>query len=224
MKWILDFQLFLFDFDGLLVNTEHLQFQAYVNMLAEHGVQLNWSFAQFCAIAHLHAEALKEAIYAEFPNLEPDWDLLHREKKEIYLRLIASGKIELMPGVEPLLRALEAARISRCVVTHSAREQTLLIRSQIPLLKTLPHWITREEYARPKPAPDGYLRAIELYGKKGDRIIGFEDSLRGLRSLQETPALSVLICPPHYPLLEIAAQGDVVHFESFEQIPSDSLL
>ena len=224
MNWIFDFQLFLFDFDGLLVNTEYLQFQAYIDVLLRKGHSLDWSFSKFCAAAHFDADSLKEALCVEFPDLEPQWNSLYKEKKQIYLDLISSSKIELMPGVEPLLRALEKAQRRRCVVTLAGRDQTLLISSQIPVLKTLPHWVTREEYERPKPAPDGYLRAIELYGKKGDRIIGFEDSLRGLRSLQQTPALPILICPFHHPLLEIASEGDVVHFESFQQIPENSLL
>ncbi len=32
------------------------------------------------------------------------------------------------------------------------------------------------------PAPDAYLKALELLADPGDRIIGFEDSLRGVQS------------------------------------------
>src|SRR5690349_7373282 len=102
MKWIHDFQLFLFDFDGLLVNTEHLHYQAYVNMLANRGLTLGWSFAQFCEVAHINSSAIREAIYAQFPDLEPNWNLLYEEKKEAYLQLLTAGKVELMPGVERL--------------------------------------------------------------------------------------------------------------------------
>src|SRR3990167_7505803 len=216
MEWIYRFQLFLFDFDGLLVNTEHIHYQAYVNMLAGRGKRLDWSFGRFCELAHLNATALKEAIYADIPDLDRNWDALYKEKKEIYFQLIGSGKVELMPGVEPLLRELEKAKIERCVVTNSLLEQIVLIRSQTPALQTIRHWITREDYERPKPDPDSYLKAIELYGKPGDRIIGFEDSIRGLTALKGTPALPVLICPTHHPLLEMALEGGAVHFESLE--------
>ena len=47
MQWIHDFQLFLFDFDGLLVDTEHLHYQAYVNMLSKHGYKLELNFGNF---------------------------------------------------------------------------------------------------------------------------------------------------------------------------------
>lgn len=224
MKWIHDFQLFLFDFDGLLVNTEHLHYQAYVNMLAKRGTTLKLTFANFLELAHFNSTAWREALYAEIPDLEPNWEILYREKKEEYLHLLTSGRVELMPGVEKLLIAISQAKIRRCVVTNSILDHIKLIRAHIAVLQTLPKWITREDYEKPKPSPECYLKAIELYGKKGDKIIGFEDSVRGLKALQQTPAFPVLICPSHHPLLEIAMEGEVAHFESLEEIPQEKLI
>ena len=220
MEWIHHFQLFLFDFDGLLVNTEPLHFQAYINMLAKRGFKLDWSLAEFYQSAHLNAYALKEALYAKFPDLDPNWPMLYEEKKQNYQELLLSGKVELMPGVEKLLRALEKEAIQRCIVTHSPLVQIQAIRKQLPVLRTVAHWITREDYEEPKPHPECYLRAIQLFGKKGDRIVGFEDSIRGLEALKKTPARAVLICPSHHPLVEMASEG-VEHFESLEKIPAD---
>jgi HAD superfamily hydrolase (TIGR01509 family) len=216
MDWIRNFDLFLFDFDGLLVDTETLHFQAYVNMLAKRGLRLDWGFSKFCSTAHLNANALREALYAEFPNLDPDWKSLYEEKKACYLDLLLAGKVRLMKGVEPLLKELEKKKVRRACVTNSLLEQTKLIRSQIPALETIPLWITREDYEKPKPSPECYLKAIELVGKKGDRIIGFEDSARGIEALKGTPALPILICQGDHPLLE--AIGGAAHYESIDQV------
>jgi HAD superfamily hydrolase (TIGR01509 family) len=218
MKWIHDFQLFLFDFDGLLVNTEHLHYQAYANMLVKRGYSLPLTFAHFLELAQLNSTAWREALYAQIPGLDPNWEALYRGKKEAYLELLATGKVELMPGAELLLQALAQADIRRCVVTNSILEHVLPLRARLPVLQTIPHWITREDYEKPKPSPECYLKAIALHGKKGDRIIGFEDSVRGLRALQQTPAFPVLVCPSHHPLLQIATEGNVAHFESLEQV------
>ena len=218
MDWIQHFQLFLFDFDGLLVNTEHVHYQAYVNVLAKRGIQLDWGLPEFCAVAHLHASSLRENLCARFPDLEANWAQLYEEKKQMTHELLGAGKVELMPGVESLLRHLEKVGIQRCVVTHSTFGQVEPIRAQVPVLQSIPHWLTRESYGEPKPSPEGYLRAIQLWGKKGDRVIGFEDSLRGIQSLAKTPALPVWICLGDHPLLSLAPEG-VVHFTSLEKIP-----
>lgn len=218
MQWVDRFQFFLFDFDGLLVNTEHLHYQAYVHMLARHGCALSWDFAQFCSYAHLHSEALRQQIYLEFPSLDLDWKKLYEEKKAVYQGLLELGKIELMPGVEPLLKILDQKGIRHCVVTNSFRSQVDLIRTHQKALQSIPHWITREDYENPKPSPDGYLHAIKLYGQPGDRTIGFEDSLRGIQSLQKTEALPVLVCPSHHPLLPAALSQGVLHFNSLDRV------
>ncbi len=92
-----------------------------------------------------------------------------------------------MPGVEELLKELIELKSKRAVVTNSTKEQIETIKELLPLLKSIPLWITREDYENPKPAPDGYLKAMEVLADSGDRVIGFEDSghfWRMHRSLQ----------------------------------------
>lgn len=205
MKWISEYNLFLFDFDGLLVDTERLHYQAYIELCAKHGFQLQWSFSRYSVAAHHHSDELRKQIYAEFPELqamEPDWKILYEEKKAIFLDLVENGKVPLMQGVEELLIALQNEKIKRCVVTHSAQSLINKIRKLNPILDTIPHWVTREDYKLPKPHPECYQIAIAKYSQPGDRIIGFEDSPRGMHALIETPAEPILICPSESSYIE----------------------
>jgi beta-phosphoglucomutase len=218
MKWLDDFQLFLFDFDGLLVNTEHLHYQAYLDTLSKWGYRLDWSFEKFCSLAHLNATALKQAIYEQHPSLDPNWDRIYADKKKNYLELLKQGNVALMPGVEKVLKYLEEKQIRRCVVTNSPLEQIQQIRSLLPILQSIPYWVTREQYSQPKPNPECYEKAIQLYGMPKDRIIGFEDSIRGLQALRPTPATAVLICSSQHPLLQGGLEPDCYHYGSFDHI------
>ncbi len=227
MKWLKDFQLYLFDFDGLLVNTEHIHFQAYIDMCEKRGFKLDWIFLDFCKIAHYNDTGLRDSIYAKFPKLqerEPNWNVLRNEKNQIYLTLLNSGRVELMPGVKELLEELNRLNINRCVVTNSTREQINLITALNPILKTIPHWITREEYIKPKPDPESYERAILLYAKHGDKIIGFEDTIRGMQALSKTPAFCLLISPLNDPRIDSVINREILHFGSIKDLPQDRLL
>jgi beta-phosphoglucomutase len=218
MNWIKQYQLFLFDFDGLLVNTEQLHYEAYITMCQRRGYILTWDFEQFCKAAHVDATAIRNAIYADFPDLlaeEPRWEVLYAEKKKAYMEILRSGRLQLLPGVSQLLAALEKEGIRRCVATHSPLEQINYIRSVLPELNSIPHWVTREDYTHPKPSPDAYLTAIKKFGQPGDAIIGFEDSLRGLTALRGTPARAVLICPASHP----QSKEGFTYFETFDHIP-----
>ncbi|PIS00551.1 MAG: HAD family phosphatase [Chlamydiae bacterium CG10_big_fil_rev_8_21_14_0_10_35_9] len=222
MQWIHKFQLFLFDFDGLLVNTEHLHYQAYVNTCRNRGVNLDWTFLKYCEAAHFESLGVKDALLRQYPQLfenEVSWETVYAEKKQRYLELIQSGKVELMPGVEKLLLALAKEGIKSCVVTNSPKEQVDLVKANLAVLGTISHWLTREDYNEPKPNPDGYLTAIKRYRQPKDNVIGFEDTVKGLKALEQTPAKAVLICPKHHPQMEaLFGFSDISHFSSFEEI------
>ncbi len=189
------YTFFLFDFDGLLVNTEHLHFKAYKQVCSKRGVRLDWSMATYASYALFCATAVKEAIFDQFPHLEKEatWETLYDEKKECYLDLLESEALSLMPGVERLLKKLSTENIKSCVVTNSPLEQIESIKERLPLLKTIPHWITREDYKEPKPHPDSYLTALTRFARPGDRVVGFEDSPRGLKALLGASVEAVLV-------------------------------
>ncbi|MEZ5315114.1 MAG: HAD hydrolase-like protein [Chlamydiales bacterium] len=85
MHWIYDYQLFLFDFDGILVDTEKIHYLAYQQMCANRGFSLNWEMKTYMQHALYGADSLQKGIYKEFPRLksqEPCWNILYKEKKK----------------------------------------------------------------------------------------------------------------------------------------------
>ena len=98
-----------------------------------------------------------------------------------------------MPGVEKLLQYLQKKGVKRAVVTNSFKEQIDLIKKQIPILESIPLWVTREDYKSAKPEPDGYLKALELLEGQGDVAIGFEDTLRGYCALSGAKVEGVVV-------------------------------
>ena len=215
-SWVSKFDLFLFDFDGLLVSTERLHYKAYIAAFKKMGFDLDWSFEKFTKLAHLHSNAFRAALYSQFPALHPEWEVTHAIKREEYIKLIEEGDVDLMPGVNDLLFELQKKNIRRCVATHSPKAQVELVKKRHLCLQTIPLWITREDYQNPKPSSDCYLQAIEKMGKKGDQMVGFEDSLRGYRALQGAPCLPVLICL-NKDVPEVL-QNEAIHFETFNDV------
>ncbi len=226
MDWIAHFQLFLFDFDGLLVNTADLHFEAYRRTCADRGYTLPWTFSRYCQAAHISAEGLRDQIYAEFPELqqqEPDWAVVYSEKRRNYAQLVQEGSVEMMPGATELLQALAAADAKRCVVTHSPEEHISLIRQQHGILDSIPRWFMREHYSKPKPDPECYLKAIKDMADEGDRIIGFEDTARGLTALMGTSATAVLVCDSAVPFVPEALRKGALHVPNLQALSSATL-
>ncbi len=221
MQWVSNFDLFLFDFDGLLVNTEELHFKAYQQLCREKGYTLPWTMGQFFEIAHVGSEGIRRELRLLFPQLfETSWEKLYEEKKKLYETFLEEeGLSLLLPGVEPLLEKLVELGKKRCVVTNSPSRHTEAIKSRIPILQTIPRWFTRESYVNPKPAPDGYLTALRELKAPEDRVIGFEDSMRGYQALKGAGVeTAVLICSPSHPQLKLPVEQGRIYAPSFEKL------
>jgi HAD superfamily hydrolase (TIGR01509 family) len=213
MNWLNNWDLVLLDMDGLLVDSEPLHFTSYQQALKHYGVELEWDYSTYCRYAHESSARLKQELQRLHPCLTP-WEEVYETKRQAYYRLLEQTPVNLMPGVDRLLRALQGKR--HCVVTHSRPYEVGLIRRYQPLIDAIPHWITREQYSQPKPHPEGYLLACERLGKPGDRVIGFEDSPRGLIALRAAKVAPVWVVP-------LDSHPDpwegVVRYHSFESIP-----
>lgn len=220
MSWIQNYQLFLFDFDGLLVNTEELHYLAYKQMMLKRGFTLNWSFERYCQSAHYSSEKFRKEIFLEYPELakqDPTWEELYKEKQAIMMDLLKSD-VHLMPGVKSLLEKIQAAQLNHVVVTHSPSPLINLVKQQHPILEKIPHWITRHDYTHPKPHSECYQIAIERFCKSGNKVVGFEDSPRGITALLGTEARPVLITKADYPEIESFTKQGVRLFSSFDEL------
>lgn len=212
-------KLVLLDFDGLLVNTEKLHQLAYQEAFHKWKCPLDIDFFAYAALAHqASGTGLKDYLYEQYPSLIGKWDEIRGDKLLIYSHLIET-KIELMPFVAEFLLYLEKNKIPSCVVTNSLRKDIETIKTHLKILEKIPHWITRENYQKPKPHPDGYLTALKLFPEiSANEAIGFEDTLKGIESLKSANVNAILICDPNHPQLKDAKE--IKYLPSFEALIS----
>ncbi|NBO24091.1 MAG: HAD family phosphatase [Chlamydiae bacterium] len=195
-NWVNQFDLLLLDFDGLLVNTEKLHYSAYKKMVESLGFSFPIDYPTYCQGAHISTEVLKNLIYSNCPNLQlhhPDFMAIREIKQKFYLEFLSQGTIELMPGVATLIDSINYFKKKACIVTNSPLEQIELVEKYLPILKKIPFKITREHYQAPKPNGECYREAITRHGSFGDKIIGFEDSTKGIEALIDAQVFSIEI-------------------------------
>jgi len=215
MSW----SAYLFDLDGVLVRSEQLHQEAYRQACARHGHRLDWSFERYCLAAHYGPERLEEELRAAMPGLleEIGFAALYGEKSQIYMHLLSQG-VPLQPGAEDVLQRLKRGRLAHAVVTNSTREQTALLRRHHAVLDAVEEWVTREDYAAAKPAPDAYLEALRRLAVTPDQAIGFEDTPRGLRALVAAGVPGVLVSSVAYPDLD--RSEPLLAIASLAELPS----
>lgn len=194
--------LFLLDLDGLLVRTEELHCAAYREMCARRGERLDWSFERYCLAAHYGPEHLRQELAVALPGLFADgtsWDLLHREKRDLYAALLARTEVELQPGVAELLHKVRERGASAVVVTNSPRAACATLAARLPPLAAVDGWVCREDYERPKPAPDAYRTALARWGVAAAAAVGLEDTPRGVEALVAAGVSARLVSAVAYP-------------------------
>jgi beta-phosphoglucomutase len=166
----------LFDFDGVIVDSEVLHHRAYEIALAPHGVS-----------------SIPQDVYADrFSNrglgLEycaqqvPGIDLRELKlRKERLFREILEADARLLPNVAEVLGEL-AERQPLALATGSAREAAAFVLRRFGLLACFRVVIGREDYERDKPAPDAFLTACTSLGELPSSCLAVEDSYKGLRA------------------------------------------
>ena len=220
MLFLDTYDTYLFDLDGLLINTESTHCKAYERTCQKRGYTVTWTFEEYVSMSHYSSTAVRDYLYSTFPGLQqeaPDWKTIHAEKTVEVLNLYEEGCVSFMPGAEDFLRWTLAQGKPVAVVTNSLKSLTDVIKGHLPLLKEVPIWITRECYSNPKPAPDGYLLAYEKMGH-GKRVVAFEDSPRGVEALLQTSIQPVLISEFLYPEIVRFQRDGVYHFTSFHEL------
>lgn len=197
MQSIGHYGLYLLDFDGLLVDTEPYHYRAYRDLIEARGLAFDCSFAQYSQLAHgkSSSRGVRQWLEKLLPELADDrcWSPFYREKSERLAQIYGEEGVSLLPGVNSFLEWLQREHKLHCVVTHSALSLVAPLRESHPLLQKIPHWITREDYAEPKPSGDSYKLAMSRYLPQGARAIGFEDSIRGLQALCHAPVHAAVL-------------------------------
>lgn len=169
----------LFDFDGVLVDTEWAIYQAWFRTFHNHGHDLALDVYTRCIGSDFETWSPKTHL-EELTGHSFDWhDLDARRQKEIHQDLSNEGA---MPGAIPLLEQLTQAGIRRAVVSSSSHHW---VDGWLEKLDSAAHFETivcRGDAARIKPAPDLYQEAARRLGLFPHECLVIEDALNGVKS------------------------------------------
>jgi beta-phosphoglucomutase len=173
------FDAVLFDFDGVLLDTEPVHCACWSEVLAPLGVPLTWDFYRAKCIGIDDREMLRMmASQADPPR---DWQALWAQypaKKELFRRRM-QGNPPFHPDLAAALAALSGTHKMAVVSSSSTSEiEPLLVSGGIR--EHFHTVIGGETVQRLKPHPEPYLLAAERLGAKSPLVL--EDSEAGLAS------------------------------------------
>jgi HAD superfamily hydrolase (TIGR01509 family) len=147
---------YVFDLDGTLIDSERLHYEA-----------LGWDIS---------FEEYEHFLNTTGIQLDPESRKLKNE------RMVYQG-VKWIPGAEELVDHIHKNNLNHVVVTNSSNNTVEKFKEQLPGLRKLTNWVTREDYEKPKPDPECYQLAMKKFYKNEKKILGFENTLLGKQSL-----------------------------------------
>ena len=206
----------LFDLDGLLVDSEPLQYRAYRHAFEQYGIDLSmddW--------IRWHSVEASTARWVERENLQIDVPQLREIKKQHYEELIAE-ELNLKPGVRELVEDC-SGNLQLAVVSASRRESIEACLAKFDLIHHFTVLVSGDQVTRSKPFADPYLAAIQALKTSPGRAIALEDSVTGFRAATAAELVCV-VCPDHFiPKPDGAFDSAALVTQSLQELSAESL-
>jgi beta-phosphoglucomutase-like phosphatase (HAD superfamily) len=183
----------IFDYDGLLADTEELSATILVEFLGARGVTTDFAaLAPFFGSTGPDNDAAwdrqlrlwlgAEADHAGFEALA--WEVIEARRHQV----------PLCAGVAELLDAAERVGWPVAIGTGQARARLDHHLEHLGLSGRFDVIVTASEVARGKPAPDVFLEVARRLGREPSECVVFEDSLPGYEAALAA-GMAVVVCP-----------------------------
>ena len=171
----------IFDFDGLILDTEMPDYISWQNVYQDHGVELpleKWvSIVGGTGESDFDPYDYLEELVGEKVDREGIW--IKRRKSD--LELIESQPI--LPGVEDYLAEASEMGLKLGIASSSPENWVVGHLTRLGLVDNFDAICTADDVEQTKPAPDLFLLAAEKLGVSPENTIVFEDSRNGVVGL-----------------------------------------
>ena len=206
----------VFDFDGLICDTETSSFETAREIYAEHGVEL--TVAQWQTRIGTHARHWLADLESAIGPLSDRDALTERRRVAHHERLLAE---ETRPGVADFTsRAIDAGLVL-AVASSSPLYWVSDHLERLGLLDRFAAISTCENGVPAKPAPTVYRRALEAVGADASEAAAFEDSPNGVAAAKAAGLFCVAVPNRMTTGLDLSAADIVV--ESFLHLELEHL-
>jgi len=184
----------LFDFDGVIADTEPFHWQAWCEALASFSPELDWDTYRHRCVGTSDVQMLR--FFTEItaiPTTVDEIRSLYPLKRKLFHSLTSSQSI-IDDRLVTFLAGLRNLQLA--VVTSSNQVEVEPILEQAGLLSVLNTVVYGNNVTRYKPHPEPYEIALARVGVQASEAVVFEDSPAGIRSGLEANCRVVTVRAP----------------------------
>jgi HAD superfamily hydrolase (TIGR01509 family) len=210
----------LFDFDGLILDTETPEVVAWQQVYARYGVEFPVQMWGKIVGGNGYKDFDPVAYLSEKTGYSIDPELMRTDKRVRDRELVSYQAI--LPGVQDYITAARARGL-RLAIASSSNHRWI-----DPHLQRLGLWdffdavICIEEGQRAKPNPDIFIKAIEALNIRPEEALVFEDSPNGVAAAKAAGIRVIAV--PNPITAQLGILGADLTLASLADLPLDELL
>lgn len=196
----------IFDLDGLLVDTEPLQSQAFAAVLRAYGktpiLQANGLVHETGVRGDRNWQALK-ATY----GITEELAVLRRKRRVAYEHLLEQHGVKPMPGVRQIVPHLARQGLALAVATGSPQKHLRLILDTLSIAHYFQVLVAGDDVTEGKPNPECYIKASAQLQVSPAECLVVEDAESGVRAAKQI-GMKVIAIPSRYTRHHALEQAD----------------
>ena len=180
----------IFDFDGLIMDTETATFEAWREIYRRHGHPLTMETWAQC-VGSDFGDYDPQRELEELLERELDWEPLHAERRESLMAILS--EYDALPGVRDRLREADELKLPCAVASSSPRWWVEHWLKHLGLRDAFENVTCLEDTGKVKPDPSLFQHAAGKLGAVPGEIVVLEDSLNGLRAARAAQMRCVVV-------------------------------
>jgi HAD superfamily hydrolase (TIGR01509 family) len=211
----------IFDFDGLIFDTEYPYFASWSEVYDHYGLSLD--LAEWAVLIGKGAAVLARTPYEDMEErlgCTLDRDAVRAQRRAAFDRLLTRETA--LPGVEALIADAQRHGLLLAVASSSPREWVVGYLDRLRLREPFPVICCGDEVARTKPAPDVYLAALRALGTGVEEALALEDSAHGVAAAKAAGLFCVTV--PNRITRHTSLDAADLQVDSLEELSVDRLV
>ena len=209
----------IFDFDGLIMDTETATYEAWREIYAQHDHPLTLETWAQCVGSDFSAAYDPMAELDRLLGRELDWEPIHKKRRERVMKILT--EYDALPGVRNRLEEARGLGLSCAVASSSPRWWVEHWLGHLDLLSAFQNITCLEDTGKVKPHPSLFQHAASKIGTAPDRVVVLEDSLNGLRAAKAAEMRCIVV--PCSVTGHLEFEGAWKKFRSLEEFTMNEL-
>lgn len=206
----------IFDFDGVIVNTEPIHHRAFQDVLAPENLVMPWADYVSTYIGFDDRGAFRLRYKNSGRKLDDSKlaELISR-KAETFQKLVQVAGVKAYPGVVELIAKAKEKHIPVGLCSGALKSDIMPVLATLGLRESFDRIVTAEDVAASKPDPECYRMIVSQLGVQPRTAIAVEDTPAGIQSAKGAGLKVVAVTNSHGRDKLFGADRIVVTLEGF---------